>query len=178
MSKAFYGEHYCLAHQGNSSHYAAHNCKVCTLESELAATKQKLEVESEARHKAEADLSNAISSRTEELRFKNAEIADLCDKKFVKFNNEDCWIFQDDGNDELQTLICPVVIKPKRLIELLAAEQRIKESQEQEPDEQLCKFYSVSTYPELVKAMENHITRLQAKIPPIRDTQPGRVREG
>lgn len=31
MSKALPGEHYCLLHQGNHSHYATHNCTVCNL---------------------------------------------------------------------------------------------------------------------------------------------------
>jgi len=47
-----------------------------------------------------------------------------------------------------------------------------------QPDQQLCGFYQVSSFPELVTAMERHIDRLQAKLPPLRDTQPGRVREG
>jgi hypothetical protein len=32
MSKALPGEHYCLLHQGNHSHYATHNCTVCKLQ--------------------------------------------------------------------------------------------------------------------------------------------------
>ena len=47
-----------------------------------------------------------------------------------------------------------------------------------EPDPQLCKFYDVDTYPKLVASMAHHIEKLQAKLPPSRDTQPGRVREG
>lgn len=47
-----------------------------------------------------------------------------------------------------------------------------------QPNPQLCKFYSVTTYPELVAQMDRHITRLQAKLPPIKDTQPGLVRGG
>lgn len=36
-----------------------------------------------------------------------------------------------------------------------------------EPDTQLCKFYDVATYPDLVAAMEKHITKLQARTPPL-----------
>lgn len=39
-----------------------------------------------------------------------------------------------------------------------------------EPDPQLCKFYDVTTFPELVAAMEAHILRLQAKLP--KSTEP------
>lgn len=47
-----------------------------------------------------------------------------------------------------------------------------------EPDPQLCKFYQVKTYPELVAAQAHHIEKLQAKLPPLRNEQPGKVREG
>ena len=32
MSTALPGEHYCLKHKGNSSHYADQNCAVCSLQ--------------------------------------------------------------------------------------------------------------------------------------------------
>jgi hypothetical protein len=46
------------------------------------------------------------------------------------------------------------------------------------PYPKLCKFYDVETYPDLVANMLHHIEKLQAKLPLLRDTQPGRVREG
>lgn len=46
------------------------------------------------------------------------------------------------------------------------------------PDPQLCKFYAVETWPELVAAMLHHITKLQAKLPPTPSLAPQRVREG
>ena len=47
-----------------------------------------------------------------------------------------------------------------------------------EPNPQLCKFYDVSTYPDLVAAMEHHITKLQEKITTSTDFRPKRPREG
>jgi len=44
------------------------------------------------------------------------------------------------------------------------------------PDPQLCKFYEVETYPDLVANMARHIEKLQAKLPPTRDEQPGKAR--
>lgn len=41
MSKALPGEHYCLLHQGNCSHYATHNCTVCKLQAQLDAAMSK-----------------------------------------------------------------------------------------------------------------------------------------
>ena len=40
MTEALRGEHYCIVHQGNSSHYAKHNCRVCQLEQALALALQ------------------------------------------------------------------------------------------------------------------------------------------
>lgn len=42
--------------------------------------------------------------------------------------------------------------------------------------EQLCKFYDVTTYADLVAAQAHHIEKLQAKLPPLRDEQNGKAR--
>ena len=36
MSQALEGEHYCVQHQGNDSHYDEKNCTVCNLQKQLA----------------------------------------------------------------------------------------------------------------------------------------------
>lgn len=46
------------------------------------------------------------------------------------------------------------------------------------PDAQLCRFYNVTTYPELVESMLHHIERLQQARAPLSDTHPGIIREG
>ena len=44
---------------------------------------------------------------------------------------------------------------------------------------QLMRFYSVSTLEDLVRIQSQHIERLQAKLPPLRDERPGYTpREG
>ena len=43
---------------------------------------------------------------------------------------------------------------------------------------QLAKFYGVNTKNELIAAQANHIEKLQAKLPPFRDEQPRKLREG
>lgn len=51
----------------------------------------------------------------------NAEIAELKQRRFVRFTNEECWIFQGDGTDNLESLVCPVVIRAdvlKRIIDM------------------------------------------------------------
>lgn len=42
----------------------------------------------------------------------------------------------------------------------------------------LLRFYAVDTLEGLVEAQARHVEKLQAKLPPMRDEQPGRVREG
>lgn len=46
------------------------------------------------------------------------------------------------------------------------------------PDAQLCRFYDVDNFPDLVAAMDHHIEKLQAKLPPTPSLKPTRVREG
>lgn len=43
MSQALPNEHYCQYHQGNTSHYAKENCRVCQLEKEVAILKSEVE---------------------------------------------------------------------------------------------------------------------------------------
>lgn len=47
-----------------------------------------------------------------------SELHDLKVSRFARFNNEECWIYQGDGSDFLDSLVCPVVIDAKTLIEL------------------------------------------------------------
>lgn len=42
MGKALPGENYCLAHQGNHSHYAEDNCTVCKLKRRLYHAEQQV----------------------------------------------------------------------------------------------------------------------------------------
>ena len=39
-------------------------------------------------------------------------------KSFKSFNDDECWIYQGDESDNLESLICPVVISAKDLIQL------------------------------------------------------------
>lgn len=39
--------------------------------------------------------------------------------KFKKFNEEEYWLYQGDGNDYLESLVCPVVISPEKLIDII-----------------------------------------------------------
>ena len=42
MSRALKGEHLCLQHQGNHSHYAEENCVICKQEKRIAELEQVL----------------------------------------------------------------------------------------------------------------------------------------
>ena len=47
------------------------------------------------------------------------EIAKLKRERFVRFSNEECWVYAGDGSDNLETLVCPVVIDPTELMHLV-----------------------------------------------------------
>ena len=46
-------------------------------------------------------------------------IETLKEQRFVRFANDECWIYQGDGHDYLESLVCPVVISAKKLMELI-----------------------------------------------------------
>lgn len=56
----------------------------------------------------------------EELRLRIEEIARLHLAKFKTFGRHDCWMWQGDGGDKLESLVCPVVIWPKDLMAIIA----------------------------------------------------------
>lgn len=47
------------------------------------------------------------------------QLSELKKNQFKTFNDEECWIWQGDGSDNLDTLVCPVVISPRDLSELI-----------------------------------------------------------
>jgi len=47
-----------------------------------------------------------------------AEIARSKESQFARFADGECWIYQGDGYDYLESLTCPVVISAEKLIEL------------------------------------------------------------
>ncbi|EKE79442.1 hypothetical protein [Idiomarina xiamenensis] len=44
-------------------------------------------------------------------------------KKFARFADDECWLFTDDGYDNLHSLVCPVVMHKEKAIELVKARQ-------------------------------------------------------
>lgn len=53
------------------------------------------------------------------IKLLQAEVAELKLEKFRRFNDEDCWIYEGNGEDHLESLTCPVVISAQKLLELL-----------------------------------------------------------
>lgn len=51
------------------------------------------------------------------------EIDEMRETQFRRFNNEECWIYQGNGEDYPESLICPVVISAEQLLTFLAAER-------------------------------------------------------
>ena len=52
-------------------------------------------------------------------------------KQFKAFNGEECWIWQGDGSDHLESLCCPVVIHPIDLREIINANAAYRNALEQ-----------------------------------------------
>jgi len=52
-------------------------------------------------------------------------------ERFRQFGNEDCWIYGGDDHDNLETLVCPVVMSPQHLIEILQERDQLKAEVEQ-----------------------------------------------
>lgn len=46
-------------------------------------------------------------------------VRDLERKKFRRFGEEDCWMWGGDGYDHLESLVCPVVIAPSDLLDII-----------------------------------------------------------
>jgi hypothetical protein len=65
--------------------------------------------------KRESDRDDLIA-QIKRLEEKNTELEQTT---FRRFNNEDCWIYQGDGEDHLESLVCPVVISAKQLSAIL-----------------------------------------------------------
>jgi uncharacterized coiled-coil protein SlyX len=85
----------------------------------------------------DAEVNAAIAATVDELRSKadgyvdhikslQAEVEQLRAIKFQRFNNQDCWIYQGDGEDHLESLVCPVVVSPQKMMELQARIQQLE----------------------------------------------------
>lgn len=62
-------------------------------------------------------LTCTLTAANAVIESQNKNLEELRTRKFARFNNEECWIYQGDGNDHLESLICPVVISAQRLLE-------------------------------------------------------------
>lgn len=79
----------------------------------------------ELRRKLQRSESIRDSIRDENLEL-YSQLHDLKVSRFHRFNNEECWIYQGDGSDHLDSLICPVVIDAKTLIKLELSDKEIE----------------------------------------------------
>jgi hypothetical protein len=50
-------------------------------------------------------------------------------KQFTRFAEDDCWIWQGDGSDSLETLVCPVVISASDLKAIIDQNNQLLTSQ-------------------------------------------------
>jgi hypothetical protein len=78
-----------------------------------------------------------LIAEVEKLKRRNALIVEEADReaqhnrqlrveRFVQFGNEDCWVYGGDNHDNLETLVCPVVIQPRQLLEIINENKALK----------------------------------------------------
>lgn len=65
-------------------------------------------------------MAQANAGLVGELKAANERNHALEARTHARFRNEECWIWQGDGSDELESLTCPVVIRPEVLAALMA----------------------------------------------------------
>lgn len=111
---------------------------------QIVALKKEL-LDWKIRHQETSTSLGEVCQHAERLEreLKNAEnrvdtwkeqVNEMRETQFRRFNNEECWIYQGDGEDYPESLICPVVISAEQLRVFLAAEKRLAEA-EREMDE-------------------------------------------
>lgn len=78
-------------------------------------TKEQIEDLIKENNTLKEELSKETIRKEESYRhedFLSAENKELRRTKFKNFNEEECWIFNEDGDNYLRSLICPVCISP------------------------------------------------------------------
>jgi DNA repair exonuclease SbcCD ATPase subunit len=94
------------------------------LRAELEAAKAEIEHLKQSRENFATHAENSLKqlaakdAEIEEINLLKREVKELLSKKFSRFANEECWIYQGDGEDHLESLVCPVVISASRLLEI------------------------------------------------------------
>lgn len=69
--------------------------------------------------KAESVMGRKYEALKQDIQRVTAENTDLRLTRFKRFNDEECWLYQGDGEDHLESLVCPVVINAAQLKEIL-----------------------------------------------------------
>ena len=109
-----------------------------------------------------AELEKDCDGHVEEIKLLKQQIDELLSKKFARFANDECWIYQGDGEDHLESLVCPVVISASQLLqiekqrdELLAAAEAIEIDAEEclDFDECTAMLVPIDTYHKLMEAI-------------------------
>lgn len=118
---------YCI---GTSGSYEDGNCPIlegcdCVTKYYSQAGLDRRVADLEHRLKCSEILRQELVKEIEQL---TSEVAGLRIRKFTHFNNEECWIYDPNGENNLDSLVCPVVISPSDLQNVvMGAEERQRE---------------------------------------------------
>ena len=92
---------------------------------ELVALAGELREAKEGAEKQLSELRKDVIALAKESNALRAELEELKQRCFVRFAGDECWIYQGDDNDHLETLVCPVVIRPQVLLALTSELKRV-----------------------------------------------------
>lgn len=83
------------------------------------------------------------------------QVDELKRKRFWHFNNEECWAWDSDGNNYIDSLFCPIVISAQDMKDILghAKEMAVEANQ-------LAGAFGAADYDQIVERIENAECRL------------------
>mgnify|MGYP000524609779 CR=1 FL=1 len=115
-----------IANYSANKWYSLYMTRKSDAEKERDELKVKLEAAEKELNRKQIIYDDAITH--EGMAVKRAD--DLRKIKFTKFAGEECWIYREDGDNHLESLVCTVVIQPYLLLRMEEALAKYKEARE------------------------------------------------
>lgn len=87
-----------------------------------SASKKYIEALEAENHRLKSELSKETIRKEASYRAEERLLKELSESNrfwFRRFHDDECWIYQEGEENWLESLVCPVVIKPTTLIDIL-----------------------------------------------------------